>query len=354
MNTDPDDVVVEQTIEQEAMAAFDKAIEETNAAEVAEVAPVDEVKPVDEVAPVEAKTVDGSVDTTAEAAKPEAVKPDDETTKEITALGLKGKSSERFQQMAGEIKTFAPIKEALEKAGIKDVAEIPHIIERAKVADQWEEMAVSTNATPEQMGMAFDYLKYANAAVSGDVKAAEKCYEYMAEEMKVWAKMLGKDVPGVVDPLEGQDDLLKAVDEGEITRAYALQIAANRTQGTFTAQRDEQLQQRTESEQLFNQGTSSLNELGDVLEKADPHYQAKLAYFVPIVKTIRETCHPSEWAKRSRDAYLSIPDPAPAPVARVSTPTPIRPGGLAPGLTPVTDDPYEAMELGIAAANGMR
>lgn len=349
MNTEPDDVVVEQTIEQEAMAAFDKAIEETNAPEVAEVAPVEEVKPVDETAPVEAKADAAPVDKGTE-----EVKPDDETTKEITALGLKGKSSERFQQMAGEIKTFAPIKEALEKAGIKDVAELPRILERAKVADDWEEMAVSTNATPEQMGMAFDYLRYANAAVSGDVKAAEKCYEYMAEEMKVWAKMLGKDVPGVVDPLEGQDDLLKAVDEGEITRAYALQIAANRTQGTFTAQRDEQTQQRNESEQLFKQGVSSLNELGDVLQKADPHYEAKLNYFLPIVQTIRETCHPSEWAKRSRDAYLSIPDPAPVVVPRVSTPTPIRPGGLAPGLTPVTDDPFEALELGIAAANGMR
>lgn len=335
-------------IQDEVTAAFDKAIEEnpSNPDAIA----TDDTAIAEEV-------VDKATEEVAETEKVEAVKdepkPDPvDTEKEIATLGLKGRSAERFQHMAGEIKTLAPIKEALEKAGITDLADVPRILERAKTADDWEDAVLSTKSTPEQVGMAFDYLRFANQAQTGDVAAAEKCYEYLTAELKVFGSLLGKEVQGVVDPLENHTDLKDALDNGEITRTYALQIAASRTQGSMATQRDEQTRQDTESRQLFDAGTSALNELGDVLAKADTHYEAKLKYFMPIVKTIRATCHPSEWAKRSRDAYLEIPDPvvaAPAP----RTPAPIRPAGLAPGLTPVTDDPMEAFDLGVAAANGM-
>ncbi len=327
-------------IEQEVSAAFDKAIEEYPSNPDAVVA--------DE--PVIAAEEPAAVTEPTEPVKAEAVEPakvePTEADKEIATLGLKGRSAERFQHMASEIKTYAPIKEALEKAGVTDIAELPRMLERAKVADEWEDAVVSTNSTPEQVGMAFDYLRFANQALSGDLKAAEKCYAYMTEEMQTWAKMLGKEVSGVVDPIEGHADLKEALDNGEISRQYALQIAASRTVGNMANQRDEQTRNVQESQTQFDSGTRSLNELGDVLTKADPHYDAKLQYFLPIVKTIRETCHPSEWAKRSRDAYLQIPDPV-AAARPAPTPAPIRPAGLAPGLTPVLDDPIEAFDLGL-------
>ena len=338
MNIEPEEKIEPADIEQEVSAAFDKAIEENPsdpAAVVAEVEPV-AAESTDEVA----EKVEAVADDKAEPVKVEPV----DAEKEIATLGLKGRSAERFQHMANEIKTYAPIKEALDKAGVTDIAELPRMLERANVADQWEEAVISTNSTPEQVGMAFDYLRFANQALGGDLKAAEKCYEYMAEEMKTWGAMLGKEVTGVVDPMEGDADLKEAVENGEITRAYALQIAASRTQNGMATQRDEQTRQVQENQTLFESGTRSLNELGDVLVKADQHYDAKLQYFLPMVKTIRETCHPSEWAKRSRDAYLQIPDPV---VQARPAPTPIRPSGLAPGLTPVLDDPVEAFDLGM-------
>ena len=349
MNIEPEERTEPLDIQDEVTAAFDKAIEENPSNPDA--AATDDTAIAAEVVAEPAK-VEGEKEPEAAAPKEEAKPEPVDTDKEIATLGLKGRSAERFQHMAGEIKTLAPIKEALEKAGITDLADVPRIIERAQYADAWDEQIAQTNATPPQMTMAFDYLTNANAGTAGDLEAARKCFEYNKSEMKVWAKLLGEDMPGVVDPLEGQDDLKEALDNGEITRTYALQIAASRTQGNMATQRDAQTREENDSRQLFESGVTALNDLGDVLEKADPNYQAKLQYFMPIVKTIRDTCHPSEWAKRSRDAYLQIPEPViAAPAAR--SPTPIRPAGLAPGLMPVTDDPVEAFDLGVAAANGM-
>lgn len=349
MIIEPEERTEPLDIQDEVSAAFDKAIEEnpSNPDAVA----TDDTAIAAEVSDEPAK-VEGEKEPEVAAVKDEPKPEPVDAEKEIASLGLKGRSAERFQHMAGEIKTLAPIKEALEKAGITDLADVPRILERAKTADDWEDAVLSTKSTPEQVGMAFDYLRHANQAQTGDVAAAEKCYEYLTAELKVFGSLLGKEVQGVIDPIEGHADLKEALDNGEITRTYALQIAASRTQGSIATKRDEQLQQENDSRQLFDAGTNSLNDLGDVLAKADVHYEAKLKYFMPIVKTIRATCHPSEWAKRSRDAYLEIPDPVvAAPMAR--TPAPIRPAGLAPGLTPVTDDPMEAFDLGVAAANGM-
>lgn len=349
MNIEPEERTEPLDIQDEVTAAFDKAIEE-NPSNPDAIATDDTAIAAEVIA--EPAKVEGEKEPEAAAPKEEAKPEPVDTDKEIATLGLKGRSAERFQHMAGEIKTLAPIKEALEKAGITDLADVPRILERAKTADDWEDAVLSTKSTPEQVGMAFDYLRFANQAQTGDVAAAEKCYEYLTAELKVFGSLLGKEVHGVIDPLETHADLKDALDNGEITRAYALQIAASRTQGSIATKRDEQTRQENDSRQLFESGVTALNDLGDVLEKADPHYAAKLQYFMPIVKTIRDTCHPSEWAKRSRDAYLQIPEPViAAPVTR--SPTPIRPAGLAPGLTPVTDDPVEAFDLGVAAANGM-
>lgn len=344
----------ELSLEEAALAAMDEGV----AAETP--------TPVDEVPEVKDEPVPGTPEAAAKAAadvdaeKADADKPvrDEATEAEIKALGLKetGKSSDRFREMAGEIKSLAPVKEALAKAGITDPAQLPVIMQRATDYAELIGMVQETKATPEQYSMALDYLKTVNAAMGGDRKAAEQAYAVMQGEMTELAKILGKEIPGSYDPLAQHPDLQKQVVENTLSKASALEIVqlrhARALDDTRRTTEDGQRSQQAEAQS----GVQSLNHLGDTLQANDPDYQRKLPFLLPTLQIIKQTLPPSQWVQATQNAYLQIPAmPAPvaAPVvAAKPTPGPVRGGTLRPAVQPVTDDPMAALEMGIAAANG--
>lgn len=300
------------------------------------------------------------VDPTQPAADPAKPVRDEATEAEIKALGLKeGKSAERFRAMAGEIKTLAPLREALDKAGIKDVAQLPELARHASDYRELIGMVQDTGATPEQYGMSLDYLKVVNAANGGDRAAAERAYEMVSGELATLAKLIGKPVPGVHDPLEAHVDLKQMVADGDITPAAALEMAQLRQGRQLDDGRqrliDQQKERQQQQDQASAQGVASLNALGAELAAADPHYAAKAPALVAALQEIRDKVPPAAWAATARALYSRLPNPvaapAPATVARPA-PGPVRGNNVRPAVVAVTDDPFEAMGNGIAAANG--
>lgn len=285
--------------------------------------------------------------------------PDADTEAEITALGLKEKSAERFRGMAAEIKELAPLREAMKAAGIEDVAKLPDVVKRAEAGDFLFEEISKTGTSPEQYGMALDYLGLIGKAQQGDMVAAEKAYTTMAGELAALAKLLGKEVPGVHDPLANHQDLRAEVEAGDLPRARAVEIAGQRDRAAYTGSVE---RQRTESqqaaEQAEQQGVQWLNTFDAEMSREDPAYAAKRPALDEAVRQIRQQYHPNQWAQQTALAYARIQAPvaAAAPAAPTAPapprPGPMRPGGPGPAMVPTTfASPMDALEFGIQQAN---
>ncbi|HFK2893423.1 TPA: hypothetical protein ACGY71_001332 [Stenotrophomonas maltophilia] len=285
--------------------------------------------------------------------------PDADTEAEITALGLKEKSAERFRGMAAEIKELAPLREAMKAAGIDDVARLPELVQRSKVGEDMVQMVVETGASAEQYSMALDYLGLIGKAQQGDLVAAEKAYEVMGKEYAALAKMLGKEAPGIHDPLANHQDLRAEVEAGDLPRARAVEIAGQRDRAAYTGSVE---RQRTESQQAAEQaeqrGIDWLKRFDAEMAQEDPSYAAKRPQLSEAVRQIREQYHPSEWAQRTALAYARIQAPvaAAAPAAPAAPaqprPGPMRPSGPRPAMDPTTfASPMDALEYGIQQAN---
>lgn len=281
---------------------------------------------------------------------------------EIAGLGLKDKAAARFRELTTEIKTLAPIKDLLDKAGVKDLAQLPAMLERSRKADDLIAMVMDTGATPDQYGMTLDYLKLVNRAAAGDRTAAATCLEMSKKEVAVFAKMLGQEIPGVHDPLAGHQDLLDEIEAGDLTRARALEIAQARELNSAVQQRTQQTQTQEQLQQATEQGKRQLAEFDAHMLANDPTYPHKRDILSGMVATIKETVHPSRWIEATQNAYKRIP----ANAAAITPPPPVppppvppapaggnamRPGGPRPAvLVPETATAEQAMDLGIAAA----
>lgn len=299
------------------------------------------------------------VDPAATPEAPPAAEPDADTEKEIADLGLKDKTAERFRTLAGQVKELAPIRDALKAAGVEDVTSLPQLVERAAFAEEMVGMVTATGANPEQYTMALDYLSLISKASRGDMSAAEKAYETMMAEASVLAKMLGKELPGVHDPLAGHADLLAEVQAGDLPRARAVEIAATRAQGQYTSAAQRQQQEQTQAAQQAEQaGITWLKQFDADAKAQDPDYLAKRPALDEAVARIRTELHPSKWPEATALAYARIKAPAPAAVApaqpaapAMPRPGPMRPSGPRPAMAPAFDDPMKALEFGIDQAN---
>lgn len=344
----------EPSLEEAALAAMDEGLATEQPAS-------DPVEPADAAPEKDAPAADPVPGTpeaaAAEASKAEAAKPerDEATETEITTLGLKEKAAERFRALTGEVKELAPIKEALTKAGIKDVAELPQLAQHAQFGRELYQQVQETGASPEQYGQALDYLRVVTRANQGDMKAAEQAYAVMEQELASLAKMLGKDVPGVVDPLADYPDLVQKVANGDFDRAAALEIARSRTTETLSRARQAANDQQGQAEAARNQAAQDLNALGAELSVSDPHYAAKAPILVAQLQQIRDDLPPAKWAAAARRLYAAIPNPVAAPVPAPVTPAkptpgPVRGNTIRPTVMPEFDDPLAALEHGIAAS----
>jgi hypothetical protein len=294
-------------------------------------------------------------------AAPEA-KPDD-TEAEINALGLKEKSAERFRAMAGEIKELAPIRDELARIGIKDASGVSQLVAQADAGIRMVEMVRETGSTAEQYGEVMDYMALQNQAIStGDPALAKKALERLRPALEGLAKIAGEEVPGY-DPLAGHPDLQADVESGDLSAKRAKELAAQRDrEATMSTIRQSQRQatdaeerRAHEQQQAFASGQQSLNALEARLS-ADPHFATKRPQLVEAVRQIVAQHPPSQWASEAAIAYAAINVAPPMqPVAQQPSrpmPGPVRGGSHRMALTPETDDPLKALEIGIELANG--
>lgn len=285
-------------------------------------------KPKEEAKPEAAKTE------AKEEPKPEA---EQDPEKEADALGLKGKSRERFQQLNERVKTESARAETAE-AGLRE----------------WQDTIASTRATPEQFGKTMGYLR---AISSGDPAQMNQGFEMLVGEVQALAKILGRPVPGMYDPLDQHPDLKAAVDNMEIDRKHAEELAANRARQSLEQQGRDAADRQASEQAAFtaqvDEAKAGLGALGAQLRQQDPDFDRKMVALAPAIALIEKQVHPSQWVAAFGNAYMQLPampaPPAPAPVAAPSR-QPMRPTGANSGGAPKFENPMDAMRFGIDRA----
>lgn len=220
-------------------------------------------------------------------------------------------------------------------------------------ASKWVETVQSTGATPDQFGMALGYLKAVNA---GTPEGLNEAYEMMLGELQTIAKALGKDIPGIVDPLEDFPDLKARVDDDEatnpLTREDALQIAQSRRVATMRQEAQTQTQQSQAQTNAVNAGLTAVKAFGEGKRVSDPLFAQKTAAIKPLVERVVANLPPDQWLGAVQELYANANVAAPphAPTQANDPPlnTPLRPTSVpGPGgnhdKTP--GSAYEAVDM---------
>lgn len=273
----------------------------------------------------------------------EAKAKEDALNKEMDELGLKARSRERFQKLSHENAELRPIRDALDAAGIKDLNDIPRLVERASAADSFEQALVDTGAPPEDFGKAMDVLRKLN---SGDMKQANEAYDALLDTLKEWSPLLGRSVTGI-DPLT--PELREAVELGEMTEAHAIELSQVRTRDRLVQQHNEVNSQNQNALMVEKTARADLT-AWDVSMRGDEQFLAKRNLLMPFVQGIMNDFPPEQWVRKTQEAYARLPNQV---IAKPVVPEhrPMRPTGSKTRVIPQTNDPYEAMLNGIKAAN---
>lgn len=346
-NTAAADEPVQTDEHQELMAAMDAGISEADGRD-------DDSPDLEDAEPTpEGQDGDAQPEPEQEAEQEQTADEDAkaEVEAEADALGLKpGKSRERFHELTAQVREAAPVMEAIKAAGLA-ATDIPEIIQRANSHVEWVKHVVDTGASPEQYGMTLEYLADIGAAGRGDMAAAERAFEKVMGEAKALAAMLGKEMEGVYDPLEGHADLQQLVEDLSLTKEKAVEIARDRQTARALQQGREQQAQHESAKQAEQSGIDDLIRLDAAFRQQDPAYDQKRPYLDAMVATIRKTLPPSQWAAATQEAYSRIPTPqappppANPPVGRV----PMRGTGTHGRMQQqVFDDPMDALNAALS------
>lgn len=241
-------------------------------------------------------------------AKTDAAQPDPDVDAAVAELGLKGKAEQRFREMSGTIKSQAQEIEPLRTAAAR--------------SQQWEDLVTETKASPEQFGQAIGYLTYLN---SGEPTKMGQAFDFLLGELQQLGKTIGREVPGLVDPIQDHPDLAQKVTYGELSRPDALEIARHRTAQVRNTEHANETAAQTRQRETFDRGMAAVADLSNRLKAEDPDFDRKLAFLAPAMDTIRRNVPPDQWVAQIEDVYKRIPALPAAPVAAAPTPSPARP-----------------------------
>jgi hypothetical protein len=305
-------------------------------------------------------------DAAAAPAKDEAVE------KEIGDLKLKDRAADRFRELSAVKAEYEPIKAVLHEVGVKSVEQVKGLVSQAQDAHYIVQQVEATGAQPEQYSAALNYLAATSAMSRGDVKAAEQVYDMLVGELSVVANLLGREVPGIVDPLKAYPDLQADLADEKITRERALELAKTRnTEALRTGNADaaakadaaKTAQEKAQAEAIAA-GREALDALPAKLAATDPGgveaLKAKYPAFVEKVKEIVKAHPPGEWEPRAMLAYVALGSPLPAVPDAAKNPagqnfkgtgSALASSGPTPYLAPDTNDPMKALEMGLESIN---
>lgn len=235
------------------------------------------------------------------------------------------------------------------------------------IAKQGEQIKTLTEARDAIVGVLKDagcsqddlagYLSFHAMLKSGDAKQIEDALSIVEKQRLALYKALGREPEGGgLDLLAEFPDLAKQVEDAEITRAAALEIAQARRERAAREEeaRRRQEQGRTQQQTAEERKKVETKALSDIdawtaeLQKGDLDYKAKEAKLVAEVEGVIKEYPPHLWLPTLKRLYAGIViQKAPQPSTRQNQP--LRPSGAKAGAKQ-PDSMLEAINQGLGYA----
>jgi hypothetical protein len=194
-----------------------------------------------------------------------------------------GRGKERIKQVFAERRQLEAANQGLEK----DITD-------------FKEMVMSTGMQPEEFVRTLEFGRLMNA---GDEQSLRLALQMVEEQRETICKHLGIEAPGV-DPLSDFPDLRSAVENLEINKTYALQLAKVRRQ-EHAKQQVQQAQHASQQEmQQYQQSIAQASQTAEAYFKTREHeadYPAKMAQIQArfkdpaFVNEFISTYEPRQW-----------------------------------------------------------
>ncbi|GAB3188582.1 hypothetical protein [Hydrogenophaga aquatica] len=176
------------------------------------------------------------------APKPAESKPDQEKPAEPAKAEDKPKAPEQE-----EAELLEGVKSERGKERIKQVFAEKKQLEQD--INEFRELVKSTGMSAQEFAQT---LEFGRLVSSGDEKNLRVALEMVESQRAMLYQKLGVEAPGV-DLLQGHDDLKQAVDNMEITRERAVELAKYRKQQQEVQQRQQVERQTVQQQQEFQQ-----------------------------------------------------------------------------------------------------
>ena len=252
-------------------------------------------------------------------AAPEVEKPADQVTNK-PADAPKAPEAEEAELLEG-------VKSERGKERIKQVFAEKKQLEQD--IGEFRELVKSTGMSPQEFAQT---LEFGRLMSSGDEKNLRVALEMIEGQRAALYQKLGVEAPGV-DLLTGHDDLKAAVDNMEITRDKAVELAKYRKQQAEVTQRQQAEQQSTQDRQQYEQTVQqAAGSMEQYLEtrKNEIDHPARMKVITEHFKNpanlqqFVSTYRPEQWAATVKMMYDNIQVPrtqAPGPQPIRSRPT---------------------------------
>ena len=203
--------------------------------------------------------------------------------------GLKPKAQERFRSLVEANKS----KDQELEESRNTVAEIQKTIQ-------------NTGISPEEFGGLLDFARMATSQSPDEKKQA---FQIAKNEMQRLAKEIGVEEGGV-DLLEGYQDLQEKVDNYELDRNDAVELAnARRSQQRTLEQQqlvNQQQQQNINQQSEIQKSTEEISTFMVDRQKTDIDFEAKEKYLMGQVQSIQQQYPPSQWPAVVAQLYSAL------------------------------------------------
>lgn len=227
--------------------------------------------------------------------------------------GLSEKANERFRALAQENKRLKEDMGSLQ---------------------QWVEQA---GLTPEQFSEHMSMLEDLN---SGDTERLRSAKARLMRQLHLVAEASGEPVQGL-DYLSDYPDLQAAVDDMQITREHAVELARARTSeklrqdiagehGKRAEQRQQHEQALAQEQQRIDYGVSKVSELEAGWRKSDPDFERKRPMLQTYARDVLAQFDPMQWDGMLDRYYQSLNEVLPSLRERAPPPA-LRGNGASPG-----------------------
>ena len=223
--------------------------------------------------------------------KTEATPEPDNTEPELYTEpeNLQPKASQRFRDLVADNK-----------------AKTSELVQATEAVSQIQKSVTESGLSPNEFATLLDYGKL---AVSQDRTQKEQALNFARSEVKRLSQDMGVEVEGV-DLLDGFTDLQDQVDNYELSRDHAVELANSRRVQQRTEsqqQQDYQYQQQQQQNKTSAQDAAkNIESFMDQQKKTDIDFDAKEKYLLNQVDYIQKNYQPSQWASVVSQLYNAV------------------------------------------------